>query len=85
MIKLYALSHGYVAICDDESYFGGPVPLAFGTEKSAHQAVNLIAQANPRQLVSFAGGLAEYRNATGSGATGSGATGSGATSSEAGK
>jgi len=62
MIKLYALSHGYVAVCDDPSYFGGPVPLAFGSEIDAQTAVTRIASANPEQTVSFAGGLHEYHN-----------------------
>lgn len=64
-MRLYVLSHGYVAVVFhryDIDYFGGVViPLAFGSEVSPSEAVKRIQQANPENLVTFAGGLNEYK------------------------
>ena len=64
-MRLYVLSHGYVAVFfhkDDIDAFGGIViPLAFGSEISAHEAVQRMQRANPENTVVFAGGLDEYK------------------------
>jgi len=64
-MRLYVLSHGYVAVFfhkDDIDAFGGIViQLAFGSEVSAHEAVQRIQRANPENTVVFAGGLSEFR------------------------
>jgi hypothetical protein len=64
-IRLYVLSHGYVAVVfhkDDIDAFGGIViPLAFGSEISAHEAVQRMSLANPENTVVFAGGLSEFK------------------------
>ena len=64
-MRLYVLSHGYVAVFfhkDDIDAFGGIViPLAFGSEISAHEAVQRMQRANPENTVVFAGGLSEFK------------------------
>ena len=64
-MRLYVLSHGYVAVFfhkDDIDAFGGVViPLAFGSEISAHEAVQRMQRANPENTVVFAGGLSEFK------------------------
>lgn len=64
-MRLFVLSSGYVAVivnAVDTEYWGGIViPLGFGSEVSAHEAVNRIQRCNPENTVVFAGGLAEYK------------------------
>jgi lipoprotein NlpI len=64
-MRLFVLSSGYVATFTnslDEDYWGSVViPLAFGSEVSAQQAVERMTSANPENLVTFAGGLHEYK------------------------
>ena len=65
IMRLFILSSGYVATFTnslDEAYWGSTViPLAFGSEVSAQRAVDIIQQANPENLVVFAGGLFAYK------------------------
>jgi hypothetical protein len=64
IMRLFVLSSGYVAAFTnslDEDYWGSSIiPLAFGSEISAQQAVERMQSANPENLVTFAGGLREY-------------------------
>jgi hypothetical protein len=65
-MRLFVLSSGYVATFTnsglDEDYWGSAViPLGFGSEVSAQRAVDAMQSANPENLVTFAGGLQEYR------------------------
>lgn len=66
VMRLFVLSSGYVAAFTnsgpDETYWGSSViPLGFGAEVSAQRAVDIMQSANPHNLVTFAGGLQEYR------------------------
>lgn len=66
VMRLFVLSSGYVAAFTnsgpDVTYWGSSViPLGFGSEVSAQKAVDIMQSANPNNLVSFAGGLQEYR------------------------
>lgn len=65
IMRLFVLSSGYVAAFTnsiDVTYWGSSViPLGFGSEVSAQKAVDIMQSANPNNLVSFAGGLQEYR------------------------
>ena len=65
VMRLFVLSSGYVAAFTnsiDVTYWGSSViPLGFGSEVSAQKAVDIMQSANPNSLVSFAGGLQEYR------------------------
>lgn len=64
-IRLFVLSSGYVAVfshISDILYWGSCViPLAFGSEVSSHEAVERIRANNPDHLVTFSGGLREYK------------------------
>ena len=64
-MKLFVLSSGYVAVVDHpidlEDWGTSVIPLGFGSEVSAQKAVDIMQSANPHNLVSFAGGLQEYR------------------------
>lgn len=64
-IRLFVLSSGYVAVfthISDILYWGSCViPLAFGNEVSSHEAVERIRANNPDHLVTFNGGLNEYK------------------------
>ena len=64
VMRLFVLSSGYVAAFTnslDEEYWGSTViPLGFGAEVHAQQAVDRIQKANPENLVVFSGGLHEY-------------------------
>lgn len=66
IMRLFVLSSGYVAAFTnsgpDEEYWGSSViPLGFGAEVSAQKAIDIMQSANPNNLVTFAGGLQEYR------------------------
>lgn len=66
VMRLFILSSGYVAAFTnsgpDETYWGCHViPLGFGAEVHAQRAIDIIQSANPENLVTFAGGLQEYR------------------------
>jgi len=64
-IRLFVLSSGYVAVfshISDILYWGSCViPLAFGSEVSSHEAVERIRANSPDHLVTFSGGINEYR------------------------
>ena len=65
IMRLFVLSSGYVAAFTnsgpDETYWGSSViPLGFGSEVSAQNAIGIMQSANPENLVTFSGGLAEY-------------------------
>ena len=66
VMRLFVLSSGYVATFTnslDETDWGSTViPLGFGSEVSAQKAVDIMTQANPENLVTFAGGLHEYKS-----------------------
>ena len=68
VMSLFVLSSGYVAAFTnslDETYWGSSViPLGFGSEVSAQRAVDIMQSANPNNLVTFAGGLQEYKEYT---------------------
>lgn len=65
VMRLFVLSSGYVAAFtnrSDEEYWGSSViPLGFGSEVSAQRAIDIMQLANPHNLVTFSGGLKEYR------------------------
>ena len=65
VMRLFVLSSGYVAVFTnslDVVYWGSIViPLAFGAEVSAYNAVERMQKANPENTVVFAGGLHEYK------------------------
>lgn len=65
IMRLFVLSSGYVAAFTnslDETYWGSSViPLGFGAEVSTQKAIDIIQSANPNNLVTFSGGLKEYR------------------------
>ena len=66
IMRLFVLSSGYVAVFTnslDAVYWGSIViPLAFGSEVSAAQAVERMQKVNPENTVVFAGGLTEYKS-----------------------
>lgn len=68
IMRLFVLSSGYVAAFTnslDETYWGSSViPLGFGAEVSAQRAIDIMQSANPHNLVSFAGGMKEYKEYT---------------------
>lgn len=65
VMRLFVLSSGYVAVFTnslDATYWGSIViPLAFGSEVSASDAVKRMQRCNPENTVVFAGGLTEYK------------------------